>query len=163
MPQEGDERLLHQSQTVLKRNNLAEFPSEFRDQLKVQENLQLKTANLPLTTDLAASLSAVPSLLLPDWLRDSLKEAYEVDPLPSEILEALDNNLPKHSRITLADCSQNSGLLFYQNRLYIPDLDELKAALLRETHDNLSAGHPGRTKTYELLHRNFYWPGIINM
>ena len=84
-----------------------------------------------------------------------------MDLLPSKILEALDNNLPKHSRITLADCSQNSGLLFYQNRLYIPDLDKLKAALLRETHDNLSAGHPGRTKTYELLHRNFYWPGMM--
>ena len=81
----------------------------------MQENLQLKTANLPLTTNLAAPLNAVPSLSLPNWLWDSLKEVYEVDPLPSEILEALDNNLPKHPCITLANCSQDSGLLFYQN------------------------------------------------
>jgi hypothetical protein len=99
-------------------------------------------------------------LILLDWLRESLKKAYETDPLPTEVLEALDNNLSKHPQILLAECSQDSGLLFYRNRLFILDADELKATLLQETHDNLSAGHPGRSKTYELLSRNFYWPNM---
>lgn len=83
-----------------------------------------------------------------------------MDPLPSEILEALDNDVPRHPQITLAECSQDSGLLLYRNRLYIPDRDELKASLLQEAHDSQSAGHLGRLKTYELLQRNFYWPGM---
>jgi hypothetical protein len=101
-----------------------------------------------------------PSLTLPDWLRESLKKAYETDLLPTEVLEALDNNLSKHPQISLAECSQDLGLLFYRNRLFIPDSDELKATLLQETHDNLSARHPSRSKTYELLSWNFYWPNI---
>ena len=143
MPQEGDERLLHQSQTVLKRNNLSEFPPEFLNNL---DAIQLKTTSLHPVTENAipVPVTATP-LSLPDWLQESLKEAYESDPLPSEILEALDNNHAKHPQISLAECSQDSGLLFYRKRLYIPDSDELKALLLQQTHDNLSAGHPGRS------------------
>jgi hypothetical protein len=151
IPQEGDERLLHQSQTVLKRNNLNDFPTEFLNHLD-QDSVQLKTSGLSLTEN----VTTIPQLSLPDWLRDSLKKAYELDPFPTEVLEALDKGLPKHPQISLAECSQDSGLLFYRDRLYIPDLDELKVLLLREVHDNLSAGHPGRSKTYELLQRNFY-------
>jgi hypothetical protein len=162
MPQEGDERLLHQSQTVLKRNNLKDFPTEVLSQLETQTPALLKTSALAPAPDeeIDTDLDNLLPLSLPDWLRESLKKAYELDPLPSKVLEALDNNLPKHPQISLAECSQDSGLLFYRKRLYIPDLDELKASLLQEVHDNLSAGHPGRSKTYELLQRNFYWPGM---
>lgn len=161
MPQEGDERLLHQSQTVLKRNNLEEFPAEFLNQLDTQAPAQLRTSSLTPTENTNPMPNRLPPLSLPDWLRESLRKAYELDPLPAEVLDALDNDLPKHPQISLAECSQDSGLLFYRNRLYIPDLDELKASLLQEVHDNLSAGHPGRSKTYELLQRNFYWPGML--
>ena len=27
-------------------------------------------------------------------------------------------------------------------------------------HDSLTAGHPGRFKTYELISREFWWPGM---
>ena len=43
----------------------------------------------------------------------------------------------------------------------MPDLEELKATLLQKTHSNLLARHPGRSKTYELLSRNFYWPRML--
>jgi len=55
---------------------------------------------------------------------------------------------------------QEAGLLFYRKKLYTPDLGQPKALLLQEAHDNLTAGHPGRTKTYEMVHRHFYWPGM---
>lgn len=157
MPQEGDERLLHQSQTILKRNNLEEFPEEFLSQLKPEQPAQLNTSTL----QQPAQISEQETLSLPDWLEESLQKAYEQDPLPSEVLEALDNDLPKHPQISLAECSQEAGLLFYRKKLYIPDSDELKASLLQEAHDNLSSGHPGRTKTYEILQRHFYWPGML--
>jgi hypothetical protein len=157
MPQEGDERLLHQSQTVLKRHNLEGFPEDYLSQLNLDEPVKLKTSALQTT----APTPAPEPLSLPDWLKESLKKAYEQDPLPSEVLEALDKNLPKHPQISLAECSQEDGLLFYRKKLYIPDSDELKASLLQEAHDNLSAGHPGRAKTYEILQRHFYWPGML--
>ncbi|KAH0358938.1 hypothetical protein KCU65_g10168, partial [Aureobasidium melanogenum] len=156
MPKEGDERLLHQSQTVLKRENLPDFPPELIEQSDMSAPAQLRTTAL----DPATPPQPTQSLFLPDWLKELLQKGYETDPLPSEVLEALDKNLPKHPQISLAECSQESELLFYRQKLYIPDLDELKATLLQEAHDNPSAGHPGRNKTYELLQRHFYWPGM---
>lgn len=43
----------------------------------------------------------------------------------------------------------------------IPDNADLKAANLRRCHDDPVAGHPGRVRTYELLSRVFYWPGML--
>ena len=34
----------------------------------------------------------------------------------------------------------------------------LRLELLRLCHDNASAGHPGRDRTYSKLKRDFYWP-----
>ena len=55
---------------------------------------------------------------------------YKLDPLPSGILEVLDKNASKYLLITLAKCSQDLGLLFYKNWLYIPDSNDSKATLL---------------------------------
>ena len=155
LPEEGDERLSHQSQTILKRENLDNFLTELTRQLGIEDSaMQLKA----LAMDKPATRQ--PALLLPDWLKEALTTAYELDPLPTEVLEALDNDLPRHPQISLAECSQKSGLLFYRDKLFIPDHDELKARLLQETHESPSVGHPGRSKTYDLLYKHFYWPGM---
>ena len=38
---------------------------------------------------------------------------------------------------------------------------KLREELLRQCHDVPTYGHQGREKTYELLSRNFYWPGML--
>ena len=91
-----------------------------------------------------------------------MQEAYEHDLVPNDILEALDRGDSRHKDITLGDCTRKGQFLYYRDRLYIPDHDELRARLLREAHELPIAGHPGRTKTYDLLQRNFYWPGMYD-
>ena len=39
-------------------------------------------------------------------------------------------------------------------------LEEEKLEILRARHDSLSAGHPGQKKTFELVAKDFYWPGM---
>ena len=53
------------------------------------------------------------------------------------------------------------GLLYYNERLYIPDNRKLKTLLLQEHHDIPIYGHYGIQKTYDFLHRNFYWPYMM--
>ena len=61
LPKEGDERILHQSQTVLKRNNLEGFLTEFIEQLNNQQDrTQLKTLALNNNPD-ASPLLALPN------------------------------------------------------------------------------------------------------
>ncbi|KAG0155925.1 hypothetical protein PDIDSM_3098 [Penicillium digitatum] len=94
----------------------------------------------------------------PSTIKDLL-EAYNQDKVVQSILEALDKNASRHPEITLADC-ERKATTYYRNRLYVPDNDELKAEILRLCHDKPTGGHPGRSKTYELLSREYYWPRV---
>ena len=51
------------------------------------------------------------------------------------------------------------GLLFRNGLLVIPDLD-LQIQILRARHDSPTAGHYGVAKTFELISRDYYWPGL---
>ena len=42
-------------------------------------------------------------------------------------------------------------------RLYVPDCS-LRLLLLKQHHDCIAAGHPGRDRTYARLSRHYYWP-----
>ncbi|KAG0154445.1 hypothetical protein PDIDSM_13 [Penicillium digitatum] len=125
IPKEGDERLAHQSQTVLKKENL-------------QINVTTRQRN-GVTTTTPPELPDLPEP--PSTIKDLLLEAYNQDKVVQSILEA-------------------GNYLYYRNRLYVPDNDELKAEILRLCHDKPTVGHPGRSKTYELLSREYYWPRV---
>ncbi|KAG0160695.1 hypothetical protein PDIDSM_8225 [Penicillium digitatum] len=76
----------------------------------------------------------------PSTIKDLLLEAYNQDKVVQSILEALDKNASRHPEITLADCERRGNYLYYRNRFPV--------------------GHPGRSKTYELLSREYYWPRV---
>ena len=52
------------------------------------------------------------------------------------------------------------NLLYYRQRLCIPNNKDLKNNILSEAHDIPIAGHAGYIKTYALMHQSFYWPGM---
>ncbi|KAL2891726.1 Retrotransposable element Tf2 155 kDa protein type 1 [Ceratocystis lukuohia] len=133
LPKEGDDRLLHQSQTVLKNHNLPDASRQTR----------------------------LNQIVLPTNLQELFRTAYDSDPVPRAALAAILN--PETSRLptlTLAECSEREGYLYVRDRLYVPESDALKAELLRLYHDSPVSGHPGRSKTYDLLSREYYWPGM---
>jgi transposase InsO family protein len=126
LPEEGDERLTHQFQTLLDPGKLT----------------------------LAATFSP------PDDFLTALEEAYAVDPLPARIIGQIAEGA-RHSReISLPDCRIHEGRLYFRDRLYVPNHDPLRLKLLHTHHDAPSAGHPGRTKTFNLLATNYFWPGM---
>jgi hypothetical protein len=133
LPKEGDERLQHQSQIVLKRSNFL----------------------------LNTSTISNPAPQLPANLEGLFTAGYESDSLPKSVINALEKNHDRHPNITLAECEARNGRLFYRERLYVPDHEELKAELLRTCHESPVTGHPGRARTYEILSRNYYWPGML--
>ncbi|KAG0161705.1 hypothetical protein PDIDSM_4973 [Penicillium digitatum] len=77
----------------------------------------------------------------PSTIKDLLLEAYNQDKVVQSILEALDKNASRHPEITLADCERRGNYLYYRKPLP-------------------TVGHPGRSKTYELLSREYYWPRV---
>ena len=90
-----------------------------------------------------------------------VESAVSPRPIPRSVLKALREGSPRHSLLTLAECEDLGGYLYYGDRLYVPDLPELKAKLLESCHTSPVAGHPGCARTYEILDREYYWPQMI--
>ena len=87
-----------------------------------------------------------------------------VDPSLKSILLCLRNSsayVPPNIRTNLARFLLGpSGLLYHDNKLYIPDSEILKTNILRQVHDHPTAGHFGQAKTIDLLSRTYTWPGM---
>ena len=48
------------------------------------------------------------------------------------------------------------GVLYFRNRLCIPNIDELRKDIIVEAHSTRYTMHPGSTKTYQDL-KNRFW------
>ncbi|KAI3784173.1 hypothetical protein L1987_43267 [Smallanthus sonchifolius] len=53
-----------------------------------------------------------------------------------------------------------NGLLYYLNRIWIPDRDDLRAFLMNEAHKTRYSIHPGADKMYQDLRQLYWWPGM---
>ena len=52
------------------------------------------------------------------------------------------------------------GALKCRDRLCVPDIDNLRKDILDEAHKSRLTVHPGGTKMYQDLKRNFWWEGM---
>ena len=78
--------------------------------------------------------------------------------LPSDpsISQYLSDPIPTDSRWSLGA----DGLLRLDNRIYIPDANDLHLRILRYKHDHPLSGHFGQARTLDLIHREYTWLGI---
>ena len=51
-------------------------------------------------------------------------------------------------------------ILLWKERVYVPDSIMLQEEIITKYYDFKLAGHPGYTKMYELITRNYWWPRI---
>jgi len=89
-------------------------------------------------------------------ISDLMTNAYETDPVPGKILEAIHTN-GSMKDITIAECTEHDGIILYRGKYYVPESDQLWLWLMQEHHDTALAGHPGRAKRLDLLDRQYYW------
>src|SRR6266581_2596606 len=52
------------------------------------------------------------------------------------------------------------GLLRLDNRIYVPNSNDLRLWILCYKHDHPLSGHFGQNRTLELAHHNYTWLGI---
>jgi len=69
---------------------------------------------------------------------------------------------PREFEKSLQDWNYENGLLLYRGKIYISYSmeDTLRQQIIQMHHDLSSAGHPGWWKTYKLVSRNYWWPGM---
>ena len=85
-----------------------------------------------------------------DTLQEEIKAAYQNDKEAKTILAK-----GKHPKYVVRD-----GLIYYGERLYIPDDAGIRTKILLEYHDTPVNGHLGEWKTLAKVARHCYWPNM---
>jgi len=55
---------------------------------------------------------------------------------------------------------EKDGVVYIEERIYIPNNKKIKEEILKENHDSVDVGYPGQHRMLELLKRNYWWPGL---
>ena len=92
-------------------------------------------------------------------LRD-MRKAKAYDDELVEAIEKLKRHAPRMLQKGLEEWNTEDGLILFRGKVYVPKDNDLRRRIVELHHDSLAAGHPGRWKTYELVSRNYWWPGM---
>ena len=91
------------------------------------------------------------------WLQ-RIQQAYELDPAARKLYRQ-STSYKQNQRFKRA-----FGVLYFTaegaHRVYVPDADGLRVALMREFHETPVAGHFGHQKVYAALCQHYYWPNM---
>jgi hypothetical protein len=93
-------------------------------------------------------------------LRQQIKSSQEYDKEVSQALETILKNGPRSLTKGLEEWNLEDGIILYRGQVYVPKDDTLRREIVKRYHNHIATGHPGRWKTYELISREFWWPGI---
>ena len=93
-------------------------------------------------------------------LRQRIKSTQEYDKEVSQALESILKNGPRSLTKGLEDWNLEDGIILYRGQVYVPKEESLRRDIVKRYHDHVATGHPGRWKTYELVSREFWWPGM---
>ncbi|GJY13939.1 leucine-rich repeat-containing protein [Tanacetum coccineum] len=83
-----------------------------------------------------------------------IKEAQKEDGELWSVVQNMKNGKQEEFRV------DEHGVIWYGNRLCVPDDFSLREAILTEAHSSPFSIHPGSTKMYRDLKQNFWWNGM---
>jgi transposase InsO family protein len=102
---------------------------------------------------LAASAFAKPPAL-EQKIRDCSNREVKV----AQALEVLRKKGPRRLVNNLLEWEELDGLLYYKEKLYIPNNKELRAEIIKTCHNTPTTGHPSKYGMLELVSRHYWWP-----
>ena len=83
-----------------------------------------------------------------------VKEKQDQDPI---LLQLKDN---VHKQKVMAFAKRGDGVLRYQERLCVPNVDGIRERIMSEAHSSRYSIHPGSTKMYHDLRDIYWWSGM---
>ena len=99
-------------------------------------------------------------------LQEMWEQARSSDSVLGEVKHAVEEGarrFPPQLKIpvSISQCSVDAdGDVRFSDRKWVPDSEPLRTRIFQEAHDSIINGHPGREGTYQVLARQFYWPGM---
>ena len=94
-------------------------------------------------------INYVASSIFPSDIINQIKGAYAADDTACKFIADPPTN-----------CSFINDILYFTDKIYIPNDQSLKTKLLHECHDSITSGHVGVAKATALLKQKCYWPNM---
>lgn len=157
MPQE----LREQDKHAKSNQNSGEMPLELREQELVHNTALIGTAhNQSMTRDECRELlkPVDPNHDITDFSKTLLEVVSEYQKQDSRCQNAIAQLAQK--KTTPTKWSLKNNVLFYHDRLVIPDQQALRSEIISQAHDTPFSGHFGRERTQELVTRHYYWENM---
>ena len=117
---------------------------------KTVQTLQALNAQLSLIDN----GTVVAELIVRLSLLNRVLEAQKKDEKIVAIVSQIGNG--KETRFTMNE----NGVLYYKDRVCVPDDNDLRKAILEEAHSGSFAIHPDSTKMYQDLKVSYWWSGM---
>jgi len=89
-----------------------------------------------------------------------IQKASNDDTKIQDIKRNLDEGRKEMKGVALGLCQWKDDLLWYQGKIWIPNDEGIRTALIAKHHEPPHAGHGGTAKTTALINRRYYWPKI---
>ncbi|KAD2394393.1 hypothetical protein E3N88_41370 [Mikania micrantha] len=87
-------------------------------------------------------------------LQDRIIQAQQESVDRGNLKKELDCGAEKHLE------TKSDGMIYYQDRIWIPAVDELRRLIFDEAHKTKYSVHPGADKMYQDLRGFYWWPGM---
>uniref|UniRef100_A0A0W0F853 Reverse transcriptase-rnase h-integrase n=1 Tax=Moniliophthora roreri TaxID=221103 RepID=A0A0W0F853_MONRR len=94
-------------------------------------------------------------------LKNDIVERLGPDDFHKSALEQLLHQGVPPIKSALSDWKIEDDLLFFQNRVYVPNDTDLRRRIVQSIHETPGVGHPGQWNTTEQVQRDFWWPGMV--
>jgi len=89
-----------------------------------------------------------------------IQKASNEDAEIQDIKRNLDEGRKEMKGVALGLCQWKDDLLWYQGKIWIPNNEGIRTALIAEHHQHPHAGHGGTPKTTQVINRGYHWPKI---
>ncbi|ESK81254.1 reverse transcriptase-rnase h-integrase [Moniliophthora roreri MCA 2997] len=93
-------------------------------------------------------------------LKTMLEEALPSDEFFQMTIESLIEKGTPPIKSLLQDWRTEGNLLFYKDRIYVPNDPTLRKLIVKTIHEALPHGHPGQWNTVDQVQRDYWWPGM---
>lgn len=84
----------------------------------------------------------------------------ERDVKVAEALKLVKELGPRKLAKGIEEWNEEDGLLLHRGLVYVPRDEAIQRDIMNIHHNQVTTGHAGRAKTYELLSRGYWWPGM---
>jgi hypothetical protein len=91
----------------------------------------------------------------PPALKQKIRDCSNCEVEVTQALEVLCKKGPRRLVNNLLEWEELDGLLYYKEKLYIPNNKELRAKIIKTCHNTPTIGHPSKHRTLELVLRHY--------